>query len=288
MIKEKTLRLIFPEWQGGMNPHYAFGSYILSQIAPQNENSETVEVPVDRDYDKEVQLENGYYASNILCEQQLAAKKILDEKAPKRIITFGGDCSVSQAPFDYLHKIYPENLGVLWIDAHPDISTPKEFTHEHAMVLGNLLGEGAPELSKIVEHPFRASDVIYAGLKAKDMMDYEKEYLNSKEMTYVEPSDLVDNSNLLLYWIKEKNIEHLVVHFDMDALTSTDFRSLLYNEPGLGEVDYATGSMTLKNVIRVINDVDQVAQVVGLTIAEYIPWDLINLKSAMKDLKIFN
>ncbi|KAL7716690.1 arginase family protein [Entamoeba marina] len=276
---DKTLRLIFPEWQGGVNP----------KLSPNNGNSETIEVPVDKNYDRELKLENGgFFAGKVLCKQQTEARKILIEKAPKRVITFGGDCSVSQAPFDYLHKIYPENLGILWIDAHPDISTPKDFMHEHAMVLGNLLGEGAPELAKLVENPFKPSEVIYAGLKAKDMQEYEKEYLKNKGMRYVEPHDLLDNSSILLSWIKENKIEKVVVHFDMDVLTANDFRSLLYNEPGIGEVDYATGSMTLKNVVRVINDVDQAAQVVGLTIAEYIPWDLINLKKAMEGLKIFH
>lgn len=287
MNNKKTIRMIFPEWQGGLNPNYAFGPYILSYIAPESKSSETVEVPVDKNFKEPLKMENGYYAGKVLKEQQLAAKKILTEKKPTHVVTFGGDCSVSQAAFDYLHGIYPDGLGILWIDAHPDISTPNDFSHEHAMVLGNLIGGGAPELSNIVENPFKASDVIYAGLKSKEMLDYEKKYVEEMKLAYVQPEELMVNSKSILDWISNNGIKYLAVHFDMDVLTSADFRSLLYNEPGLGPVDYATGIMTLKQVVRIINDVEQQAEVVGLTIAEYMPWDLINLKKAMESIKIF-
>ena len=42
--------------------------------------------------------------------------------------------------------------------------TPKEFNHEHAMVLGNLLGHGAPSFAKTVKAPFRPNQVLYVGL----------------------------------------------------------------------------------------------------------------------------
>jgi hypothetical protein len=32
--KETTLRLVFPQWQGGNNPPYYFGSELLSWLAP--------------------------------------------------------------------------------------------------------------------------------------------------------------------------------------------------------------------------------------------------------------
>ncbi len=38
---------------------------------------------------------------------------------------FGGDCLVDQASFAYLNERYKGNIGILWIDAHSDISTPK-------------------------------------------------------------------------------------------------------------------------------------------------------------------
>ena len=33
-MSTKILRMIFPEWQGGANPNYYFGSKLLVQLAP--------------------------------------------------------------------------------------------------------------------------------------------------------------------------------------------------------------------------------------------------------------
>ncbi len=50
------------------------------------------------------------------------------------------------APFDYLHGIY-KKTGIIWIDAHPDVSTINDgYPMAHAMVLGSLMGGGAPQL----------------------------------------------------------------------------------------------------------------------------------------------
>ena len=49
------------------------------------------------------------------------------------------------------------------MDAHPDISTPKQLHNEHTMVLGNLLGDGAEEFAKIVKNKYSYNKVMYAG-----------------------------------------------------------------------------------------------------------------------------
>ncbi|WP_370552746.1 arginase family protein [Commensalibacter sp. M0355] len=96
--------------------------------------------------------------------QLKATQKIIDEHEPDRIITFGGTCIVSQAPFAYLNKHYNGKIGLLWIDSHPDISTPKHFDREHAMILGNLLGKGDPYLANEVRLAFKANQVLIIGI----------------------------------------------------------------------------------------------------------------------------
>lgn len=86
------------------------------------------ELTTDKAY--EAQTNKAIFAEDILLTQQAAAREILKTKQPRRIITIGGDCSISQVPFDYLHEQYPDNAAILWIDAHPDIMTPKDFDHE--------------------------------------------------------------------------------------------------------------------------------------------------------------
>ena len=146
-----TLRLLMPQWQGGNNPSYALGARLLSWLAPDGGDTLQVEVPVEEYMGEALPLENGVVARTALLRQILAAQKTLEAHSPERVIVFGGDCLVSQAPFAYLNEKYGGKLGVLWLDAHPDVSTPEMHRHVHAMVLGNLLGEGDSEFGRTGE-----------------------------------------------------------------------------------------------------------------------------------------
>ncbi|MGU0057312.1 hypothetical protein ACVXG7_26235 [Enterobacter hormaechei] len=39
------------------------------------------------------------------------------------------------------------DMGVLWIDLHPDVENASRLSNGHTMVLGNLLGGGDPEFA---------------------------------------------------------------------------------------------------------------------------------------------
>jgi len=283
---KKTLRLIIPQWQGGNNPNYAFGADLLAWLAPESENSKTIEVPVDRNYNKKLEKENNILGESILLEQLQNTKKILEEHQPEKIIIFGGDCSIDQAPFDYLNGRYGEKLGILWLDAHPDISTPKDLDRDHAMVLGNLLGEGAPNFADKIDTPLKPNQVMFAGLQK--MLPHEEESVKRLGINHVGPSALVENSQSIIDWIQENEFDYLAVHFDLDVLSPKDFRDILPAEPYLEEFEAAVGDMTLAQVVRVLKDVSNHSEIVGLGIAEYMPWDAINLRNALSEIAIFN
>ncbi|MBS7078552.1 arginase family protein [Veillonella seminalis] len=251
---------------------------------------EKVHVPVadelttDKAY--EAQTNKAIFAEDILLTQQAAAREILKTKQPRRIITIGGDCSISQVPFDYLHEQYPDNAAILWIDAHPDIMTPKDFDHEHAMVLGNLLGHGAPSFAKTVKAPFKPNQVLYVGLIESGLLPHEKSFITEHSLSYLTPQDLT-SAQPVTQWLKDNNIEHVMVHLDLDVLSSADFRSLLCNKPHQGPVEYAVSEMNLANIVQILQAVDEMAEIVGLSIAEYLPRDIINLRNGLSKLDIF-
>ena len=67
--------------------------------------------------DKEKEIVDGIYArADVIAGVKDATDKISSEN-PDKIITIGGTCFVSFAPFDYLKGRY-ENVGIIWIDAH--------------------------------------------------------------------------------------------------------------------------------------------------------------------------
>lgn len=69
MEKKKTLRMVFPQWQGGVNSDYVFGSELLSHIAPPSTSDETVEIKVDRNFDDDLLVVEGVDAGNMLIKQ---------------------------------------------------------------------------------------------------------------------------------------------------------------------------------------------------------------------------
>ena len=202
MQKSKTLRLIYPQWQGGMNPNYYLGSHILKLILPKGKSDE-IEVPVSENF-TENYIKNKINNPDIIIKQLEIAYSILEIKNPDKIITIGGDCSVSQSSFDYLHGKYKnKKIGILWIDAHPDISTPNDFEHEHAMVLGNLLGDGASDFAKIVKNPFKYEQIMYAGLIKKKCLSYENKYLDEKKIKFATPEDLIKDNSIIVIGLRK-------------------------------------------------------------------------------------
>ena len=290
-----TLRLYYPVWQGGMSPLILESAPMIKMLLPQGNNCETAEVPISKEINKEIESKDGVNEPTILLKQIKAAEQILEIKKPEKIITLGGDCSSSQVPFDYLHGKYGSDVGIIWMDAHPDISTPKQLHNEHTMVLGNLLGDGAEEFAKIVKNKFSYNKVMYAGLVYEGAFDYEKEYINKNKIRYATPEELKENSNKIISWIKEEGIKYLCIHWDLDVLSPNDFRSIFSAEPvkegeksEYADFGYAIGKMAFKEAVRMICDVSKEAKLVGLTIAEYKPWDIYYIKNELKKIEIFN
>lgn len=281
-----TIRLLFPQWQGGNNPNYYFGSELLAQIVPQNDSDEVYRIGVKNNFDKELKIENGVEGERELLDQLIETKEVLKKTQPEKIIVLGGDCAVSQAPFDYLKGKYKEKLGILWLDAHPDVSRIDDATRDHEMVLGNLLGLGAPQFSEKVENKFMRNEVMLAGLIYDELRPKDQD-VNTLSLAYATPEDLEKSTDKVLEWIKENKFSYLTVHFDLDVLSPEDFRSIYPAEPYLKSFDAAIGKLKLQQVNRIFSDVSKEAEIVGLSITEHLPWDAFNLRNTLSNIPIF-
>ena len=136
MSKSTTLRLLMPQWQGGDVPNaYPLGARLTQWLAPKTD-AVTVEVPTIEPDGSPRTEQDGIVERRNLMRQLHSAQDIINAYSPERVVVFGGDCLVEQGPISYLNKRYEGELGVLWMDAHPDVTTPKEFNHAHTMVLG--------------------------------------------------------------------------------------------------------------------------------------------------------
>jgi arginase len=284
---DKTLRLIFPQWQGGDNPPYHFGAKMLSWLAPEP-TGPVEEVPVSEPTGEPLQLEDGIVARSALLEQQRLARQLIDKHEPDRIVVLGGDCLVDLAPFAYLNERYSGELAVLWVDSHPDIMTPKEYYNAHAMVLGNLMGQGDADFVGTVARPIKPQNVMYAGLH--DPSEWEATEMKRMGLRNVGPVQLAqEGSTPILDWFESTGAKHLAIHFDLDVLDPSLFHALLFAKPDLPADAYAgvaRGELTIEQTVRLLADVATVADIVGLGIAEHLPWDAIALKKMLERLPL--
>jgi len=283
----KTLRLLMPQWQGGTGPDYSFGAKLLAWLAPPDENAKTVEVPVEPYDHKGLQVENGMNARSALLRQLRSATKIIEAYQPDRIITFGGDCLVSQAPISYLNEKYCGRLGVLWLDAHPDISTTEIFPNGNSMVLGNLLGQGDQEFANKVKVPLDPNLVMFGGLQ-KSTNSQEEIIVVQSGIRRAGPRALAETSSPVIDWLRENNIQQIAIHIDLDVLSPQLFHSNVFEKPEPISTDCSKGEMSFAQLARLVSDVSQNTNIVALTISEHLPWDMMDLHDFLASLPIFN
>lgn len=255
-------------------------------MAPKNEAHKEVVIPISAPNTPFEEADTQVVAQERVKELTLEVKQKIEEENPDKIITFGGDCLVSQSPFDYLHGKYQNKLGIIWIDAHPDISTPTIFNHEHAMLLGNLLGKGDPNLASLVENPFNPSDVLYVGLQQPT--EDEIALLTEMNLNYQVQSESPLSIQEIQVWIEQNDFDYVAIHLDLDVLDPNEFRMIYFAEPLVEEYGAVAGKMTLKELGQVMAGISAVSEVVGLTIAELLPWDVQNLQQLLSSFDIFD
>ena len=287
--KSKTLRLIYPQWQGGVIANwmpdipaddasrgYFIGAQLLKMLAPQS-NQPTVEVPVSLDVESH-KIENGISGYRAIMHQSKAALALLHAQNPDRIVTLGGECSVSVVPFTYLANKYPNDVAVIWIDAHPDLNIPYDaYSGYHAMALAACMGRGDKEMLDVLPTQIDSSKALLVGLRAWDDTNATKERQKEFGVESLSPNQVADNSNELLDWLKSTGTQKVLIHFDLDALDPAEIIAAVGTDPN---------GLKIETVIRIINDVASQYDVVGLTIAEPMPRTAMKIKNMLNQLPL--
>jgi arginase len=242
-----TTVLCVPQWQGSSSPHarrLAAGARQTAALVPA---AARIDVPVlDSD---------GPKAEGVRRLEVLKANLRMTEDALTDldgvVVAVGGDCGVELAPIAAARARHGDQLKVLWIDAHPDVSTPETLPSGsfHGMVLRTLLGDGAAAL--VPEEPLAPEQVVLTGIRAFE--PGQREYLEQTRISWWGVEDF------------ERALDGLdgpvYVHFDLDVLDPAEFKSVCYREPeGIG-------------VQRAIDLIARVDDIVGASITEHAPRD---------------
>ena len=280
----KTIRLLYPDHVSGGLDTYYFGANLLQYILPQNPNQPVVKVDIIPPNSKEKTVTNGIYAEEEVLSGIRDAQEKISKQTPDRIITIGGNCMVSLAPFDYLHGKY-KNVGIIWIDAHPDVSTLNDgYPNAHAMVLGSLLGHGAAQLTKEIKNSlFKPDEIFYIGLQP--LHAYREKYLNDMGVKYkVQDQTFVSSSEIKSFIGR---FDHILIHFDIDVLDEHFFHSTYFANSELVGDGAGGGKMTIEKLSEILRLITENTDVVGFTVAEYLPFDEHRLHKMFAEINLF-
>lgn len=281
----KTIRLLYPDYLSGGLETYYFGANLLSHILPANKNQPLLKVKIDPPDGKERIVTDGIYAKDEVIAGIRQAAEMIEAAQPDKIITIGGNCIVSQASFDYLHGIY-DNTGIIWIDAHPDVSAVKDgYPNAHAMVLGSLMGYGDHSLSDLMKNKkFAADEILYIGLQG--LHDYQEKFLKDRNVAYsVQTEKVISDDTIKNFMCR---FDHMLIHLDIDVLDASLFHSTYFANKALVGDGSGSGSMTIEQLSGILNCITENTDVVGFTIAEYLPFDEYKLHNMFASLDLFN
>ena len=290
MERTSTIRLLYPQWQGGnigsfvpeLTPDeastgYILGSELLNFLAPETKYK-TVKIPVTNDLNRTEEF--GILGYKPILEQTKNALKILNKEKPDKIVILGGECSVSVVPFTYLAKKYNNDVALVWIDAHPDITLPDDKTYNgyHAMAVTAIMGKennkGWNEIVSSLPATIPSDKILFVGLR-----DWEREQIKDRQTEYgikhLTSEEVSNNSDEIIKWLKQTGAKHVVTHFDMDVLDPNEI---------IAAVGVVPNGMKIAEVVRVINDIDKIFDVVGLTVAEPMPRTAIKLRKMLNQL----
>ncbi|GMM33551.1 hypothetical protein DASC09_008760 [Saccharomycopsis crataegensis] len=285
MAAKNSLRLVYPQWQGGNSPLYHFGSQLLNFLAPPTKGPVEVVGVETPEEAKEYEVKDKIFAKDQILVQHNNAKAAIAKHDPDSLVILGGDCSMDLVPFSYLLQKY-DDLAILWVDAHPDIMTAEHYQNSHAHVLGNLMGHGDKDLVKLVPKVVPHEKVIYAGLQKTS--DFETEFIKKYNIKHANDKELAENSDVIIKYLKETGAKHVAIHLDLDVLDPTLYRDLLPCSTISSHVwdEVPFGKMKLAEVSRLLNDVSKVVEIVGLGIAEHHPYDAYNLRNLLSSLPL--
>lgn len=179
---------------------------------------------------------------------------------------------------------------MIWFDAHPDISNPEIHHNEHAMVLANLLHKGDSAVESIVNNKLNSNQIIYFGLNCENISNFEKEKYNELNLKNITINEIRNNDFIVFdNWVTNNNFRKAYIHIDLDVLDPSIFHSLYFTNSEINKNNIegiASGGFSFEMLNNSIKYISEKMEIVGFSIAEFLPWDVKNIINMFNNIKI--
>jgi arginase len=138
------------------------------------------------------------------------------------------------------------------------------------MAVAALTGHGDPDVQELLPAIVAADRVALVGLHAWANDDIAN--VTHWGIGSFSPDDLRRSTQPVLAWLAGTGCSRVAIHFDVDTIDSNELALGLGAEPG---------GPTTAQVRRIVDGLDAVAEVVGLTVAEFIPRQVMHLQQLL-------
>ena len=133
-----------------------------------------------------------------------------------------------------------------------------------------LTGHGDPQVQELLPATVSPGRVALVGLHAWASDDIAN--VGDWGIRAFSPEDLRETTQPLGDWLAGTGCARVAIHFDVDTIDSNELVLGLGAEPG---------GLTTAQVRRIVADLDAVTDVVGITVAEFIPRQVMHLQQLL-------
>ncbi len=225
------------------------------------------------------QMEHKYLSVIHTICAELKTKSLEAHATHHLPLVLGGDHSVSIGSLAAVCTQYStQQIGLLWIDTHADMNTPKSSPtgNIHGMPVSVLLGQGYPELVALFQQQtsLKAENIVFIGLR--DIDHEEKRILKESGVTYYTMRDIDEKGIVKI--VKEvnkyafKNVDGIHISFDLDVM----------NPPQLPGVSTPVqGGLTLREAHLLLEMMYETQCILSADFVELNPFKDVQGQSAM-------
>ena len=252
------LNLCFPQWQGSGRENLLYHGAMVIQRHLRPMVFETIDLPENSD----LGLSNGILGYPEILDQLERCCAMIAARSPETIFTIGGDCGVEPGPVTWLNRQYPDDLALIWLDAHGDLNTPATSPsgHFHGMPLGAICGQGDAGILERCFSRVSPDQVILAG--ARELDPSEVDFVEGTGLCSISVERLREDPHCLAALCREKQLGRAYVHIDLDVLDPGVYKNVKHPTPGGIEPD---------TLCRLVENLAVSLSVVGLGIVEFVP-----------------